>query len=43
MNALTCDNESHRRILGLTIRAIAQVAMTDRATYDRHQARFVDV
>jgi hypothetical protein len=29
--------------LGLTIHAIAQVAMTDRAAYDRHQARFVDV
>jgi hypothetical protein len=29
--------------LGLTIPAVAQVAMTDRAAYDRHQARFVDV
>jgi uncharacterized protein (DUF1330 family) len=29
--------------LGLTIHAIAQVAMTDRAAHDRHQARFVDV
>jgi uncharacterized protein (DUF1330 family) len=41
--AWCCCNPPARREFGMTVYVIVQLKMTDRAAYDRYQARFFDV
>jgi len=43
MNALFVKMNTRGKDLALTVYVIVQLKMTDRAAYDRYQARFFDV